>query len=224
MIDQITIGGKSSFDDFGASVALRGRKPPQKKSIKETVPFSNETYDFTMINGEIYWEEQTLEYIFEIVAPTPELLESMKSAFSSWIMNIIKQELHDTIIPEYHYLATYEDMRFEDDEGLEKSTVSVSFTAYPYKIANYPKTLECTIPAKSTNDIWLLNESSHRITPVITSDKPITLKLGNISYTMPEGTAEDEAFKLSVGMNSVSITNANTEACNVAFSYYEEVF
>ena len=42
MIDQLIIGG----------LAKSKKKPPKKKSIKETVPFSNVTYDFTAINGE----------------------------------------------------------------------------------------------------------------------------------------------------------------------------
>lgn len=40
MIDQLIIGDKASFDDFGASVATRKIKMPKKKSIKETVPLT----------------------------------------------------------------------------------------------------------------------------------------------------------------------------------------
>ncbi len=224
MIDQLIIGDKASFDDFGASVAKRTRKPPKKKSIKETVPFSNITHDFTKINGEIYWEEQAHEYIFEMVAPTPERLEEMKTALSGWLMNIIGEELHDPIIPYYHFIVTYDDMSFADDEGMEKTTATVSFTAYPYRIANYPKVCEFDIPANSTKAVWILNDSNHRITPKITADKAITLKLENVSYSMSAGTVEDEAFKLEAGMNSVSIVNSNKAACKVVISFYEEVF
>lgn len=224
MLDQLIIGGKASFDDFGASVAKRLRKLPPKKSIKETVPFSNITHDFTAINGEIYWEEAEHEYIFEMVAPTPEQLEEMKTALSSWLMNIIKQELHDPIVPDYHYIVTYEDMSFEDEDGMEKTTATVAFSAYPYKIANYPKTHDFVIPAKNTKPVWILNESSHRITPKITADKAITLNLGNASYSMNAGTVEDEAFKLEAGMNAFTIANSNSSACNVSISFHEEVF
>ena len=74
MIDQLIIGDKASCDDYGASVASRKIVPPKKKEIKETVPFSNVTYDFSAINGEQYWEERELEYTLEIIAPTPEEL------------------------------------------------------------------------------------------------------------------------------------------------------
>lgn len=56
MLDQLIIGDKSSFDDFDASVSERNISPPKKKEIKETVPFSNVTYDFSKINGELFWE------------------------------------------------------------------------------------------------------------------------------------------------------------------------
>ena len=224
MIDQLIIGDKASFDDFGASVAKRVLNQPPKKSIKETVPFSNITYDFTAINGEIYWEERTLEYIFEMIAPTAERLEEMKAAFANWLMNIIQQELHDPLIPDYHFIATYEDMSFDDDEGLEKTTASVTFSAYPYKIANYARGYEFEIPANSSKTVWIENKSSHRITPTITADKAVTLNIKGVSYSMSAGTAKDETLKLEVGINNIYIDNPNGAACSVSISFYEEVF
>lgn len=138
-MDQLIIGEKASFDDFGASVASRKIKMPKKKVIKETVPFSNITYDFSAINGEIYWEERELEYVFEITAETPERLEELKTAFASWVASAQEAELHDPFIPDYHFRATYEDMTPEDDEGMDKTTLTVKFTAYPYMIANVAK-------------------------------------------------------------------------------------
>ena len=224
MIDQIAIGNKASFDDFGASVAERKMKQPTKKEIKETVPFSNITHDFTAINGEIYWNERELEYIFEMIAPTPERLFEMEAAFANWLMNIIKQELHDPVIPDYHFEVTYSDMSFEDDESLEKTTATVIFSAYPYKIANYPKSFDFEIPAKGSKTVWIPNESSHRITPKITTDAAITLELDDSGYSMNAGVAEDETFKLEAGLNKITITNSSGAACNVSFTFYEEVF
>lgn len=224
MIDQIAIGDKASFDDFGASVAKRAKKQPKKKSIKETVPFSNITHDFTAINGEIYWEERELEYVFEMIAPTPERLEDMETAFSNWLMNIIKQELHDPIIPDYHFIVTYEDMSFEEEDGMEKATATVTFSAYPYKIANHARVFEFDANGLRNTSVWVLNESSHRITPTITADGNLILKHGGGQYSMSAGTVEDEAFKLEVGMNNIVLSNPNGGAVHVTFSFFEEVF
>lgn len=223
MVDQIIINEKASFDDFGASVAKRGKKQPKKKTIKETVPFSNVTHDFTAINGEIYWEEGELQYIFEMIAPTPEKLEEMKTAFSGWLMNIISQKLYDPIVPDYHYLVTYADMSFDDEEGLEKTTATVSFTAYPYKIANYPKLLTFEIPLNSYDTAMVLNESSHRVTPKITTDQPVQISFNEVQYYVQAGTTEDEALKIEAGINSVTVNNQGTADCIVSFSFFEEV-
>lgn len=228
MIDQIIIGDKASFDDFGASVAARAYKPPQKKSVKETVPFSNITHDFTAINGEIYWEESELEYVFEMIAPTPERLEAMKTAFSTWVMNVIEQELHDPIIPDYHYIATYDDMSWEDDEGLEKTTVSVVFTAYPYKIANFAREYTFVIEPNSWNTVWLENNSSHRITPTVTCDGTIHIRYDDMphgeAFTFNSGTTINEDFKLNVGAVEIRPINYNSEAVKLTIQFREEVF
>ena len=223
MIDQVIIGDKASYDDFSASMASRKIKQPKKKVIKETVPFSNKTYDFSNINGEIYWEERELEYIFEIMADDPEELEELKSKFASWLMNIQEAEIHDPFITDYHFKGTYEDMSFEDEEDVEKTTATVIFKAYPYMIANVPKVYEVTIAATDEASIPLLNESMHPTTPTITSDIGITLVIGNTSYALSAGTITDETVKLPIGLTSITLQNPKTTTCTVRITLYEEV-
>lgn len=107
MLDQLIIGTKASQDDFDASLRKRYIGKPKKKSIKETVPFSNLTYDFSAINGEVYWEEAELEYTFEILASTPEELESKKREFSNWVMNVTNEPIYDPYEPDWHYNGTF---------------------------------------------------------------------------------------------------------------------
>lgn len=223
MIDQLIIGGLASFDDFGASLAKSKKKQPKKKSIKETVPFSNVTYDFTAINGEIYWEERELEYIFEMTADTPEKLEEMKTAFAGWVMNVFEEDVHDPFIPDYHFKATYEDMEFEDEDGMEKTTATVKFSAYPYKIANYPKIHDVSITASGKETVYILNNSSHKIVPTITASGEIVMQIGANEYGMGAGTFKDSNLKLPVGLNAVVI-KASGSACDVTIQFYEEVF
>lgn len=224
MLDQIIIGDKASFDDFGASVAKRAAKQPKKKTIKETVPFSNVAYDFTAINGEIYWEERELEYVFEIIAPTPERLEELKTDFANWVMNVIQQELHDPVIPDYHFLATYDDMSWDDDEGLDKTTTTVSFLAYPYKISNIKKVYEFNVQGFNSVSTTILNNSSHRITPTVAVDSSITLQINGVSCVVYPNTAIDKSIKLKIGANTVSLIKQDRYECNATISFYEEVF
>lgn len=222
MFDQLKIGNKSSYDDFEASVATRKLNKPKKKSIKETVPFSNVTYDFSAINGEVYWEERELEYVFEITGDTPEELEAKRVAFVSWVMNIQNEEIHDPFIPDYHFIGTFEDIDEDDDESIEKTTVTVTFTAYPYMIANEVKQYSVGVVAGEESTIAVVNESSHRITPTFNSDVGFTLTIGNATYGVAAGETTDDACKLPVGTNVLKLKAS--EAGTVNISFYEEVF
>lgn len=224
MLDQLIIGNKASADDFDASVSERHISEAKKKEIKDTVPFSNVTYDFSAINGELYWEERELEYVFEIIANSPAELEQKKTAFSSWVKNVMSKNLYDPFTPNYHYVGTFSDMDYDDDEGMEKTTVTVKFSAYPYKIANLPTVYDFVVPASSAVTVNITNDSAHRLTPTIIADAVVTLALDNVSYSVSAGETTDDAFKLKAGANSVKITNQNEADCTVTVKFYEEVF
>ena len=225
MIDQLTIGDRASFDDFGASVAQRKIKPPKKKSIKETVPFSNITYDFSAINGETYWEERELEYTFEVTADDPETLEELKRKFFAWVMGVQGQELHDPHIPDYHFLATYDDMEVEDDEGLDKTTVTVTFTAYPYMIADAPKAYTVELPASRQVSLRVLNESEHPVSLTVANTTGITIKVGEaLTAALSPGEGTYGTLKLPAGLTDIVLTNGETLNGTVRLSFYEEVF
>ena len=224
MLDQIIIGDKASYEDYDASVAERTISTPKKKSIKETVPFSNITYDFSAINGEVYWEERELKYVFEILADTPIELEAKKTAFANWIMNVQEENIHDPFVADYHYVGTFDSMDFADDESVEKTTATVKFLAYPYAIANTQSVYTFVVPAASSRVVNAFNGSAHRMTPPIVTDAEIILKLGNVSYAIAASETTDDAFKLSVGANVLEIVNATNKACTFSVKFYEEVF
>lgn len=221
MLDQLKIGAKSSLD-FGASVAERTISQPKKKEIKETIPFSNITYDFSAINGELYWEERELEYIFEILADTPQELEEKKIAFASWVMNVMNENIYDPFISGYHFVGTFSEMEFADEDCVEKTTATVKFAAYPYKVANDRKVYHQTVSGKATMNVE--NNSSHRLTPTLTVDGSVSIKLGNNTYSVSSGTYTDDDLKLSVGLNVLEVENKSGRESTVTISFYEEVF
>lgn len=179
MLDQLTICNKKSLDDFDASISGRHIGSPAKKIVKETVPFSNKTYDFSKINGELYWEERELEYEFEITANSPEELEAKKTAFSNWVTGVTEAEIHDPHIPDYHFVGTYEDMDFDDDESVEKTVATVRFKAYPYKIANTPTVKGISaVPVIETAGT-ITNTSDHRLVADFHTDTSLTIEMGN---------------------------------------------
>ena len=224
MLDQLIIGKKASLDDFDASLKTRTVKAPKKKTIKETVPFSNVTYDFSAINGEVYWEERELEYVFEIIADNPEELECKKASFFNWVMNVMEEEIYDPYEPGWHYVGTFADIDHEDDESVEKTTITVLFTAYPYKVADELTIFGFVIPANSSIKRVLVNKSSHRIVPTLISSVPVTIKVGSTTYNVPAGEVSDSSFMLEAGTVELDITNPNSSACTLNIEFYTEVF
>lgn len=220
MFDQLIIGNKASCDDFDASVRDRVIKEPTKKKIKDTVPFSNVTYDFSKINGEIYWEERTLEYNLEIVAFSIEEIEEKKTALKNWLMNVHEEELYDPYIKDYHFIATFDDISFDDSE-FEKTTATVTFTAYPYMIANEKTVYSVDVVADEETTVEIINDSSHRITPTFNNDISVIVTMGEPTYSVPSGETTDDFFELESGVNT--LTFQATESGTVKISFYAEV-
>lgn len=223
MLDQLKIGNVSSLD-FGASLAQRTIKAPAKKIIKETVPFSNTIYDFSAINGELYWEERELEYVFEIIADSPEELEEKKTAFSAWVMNVMDEHIYDPYEPNYHYIGTYSDMEYADEDCVEKTTATVKFFAYPYKVKNEETVYEVMVEVGHDVSVMIENASAHRITPTVAANFALTIEKDGVSYDFAEGTTKDERFKLAPGDNDMILKNAGGTGNAVTISFYEEVF
>ena len=221
MIDQLFIGNVGSYDEFGATVRERKDIKPKKKSIKETVPFSNVTHDFSAIDGEVYWEERSLEYVFEIMANTAEELEEKKQPFVSWVMNVMKEQLHDPYIRNYHFLATYDDIDIDDSE-VEKATITVKFTAYPYMLSNEKRAFVYSLRAEEKS-VVVINNSSHRITPTFQSTVEFIMKMGNSSFGIPEGETTDSKFMLAPGKNVLKL-QAVAEEGTLTIEFHEEVF
>lgn len=221
MFDQILINGIGSYDQFGASVSERTISPPKKKSIKETVPYSNETYDFSGINGELYWEERTLTYVFEILENSPEEMEEKKAKFMAWIMNAVDVELHDIYITGRHFLATYDDSDVDDSE-VEKTTITVIFKAYPYMISDSLRSEPFFINA-AAKTVTVINKSSHRVMPTFSANVPFSVAIGSNSFTLPAGESESERIMLSPGENTLTLTATGTSG-SVSIRFREEVF
>jgi len=222
MIDQLRIGNKYSYDDFEANVKERKIGSPKKKTTKDTVPFSNVTYDFSNINGELYWEERTLKYIFEMDATTPEELEEKKIAFSTWVMNVFSENLYDPFVEDYHFIATFADIDFDDSE-IEKTTVTVNFTAYPFMMSNAKRVFNYNIPTVSEEVVQLQNNSSHKVTPTLIASVPVTFSNNGTTYSVKEGESTSDSFRLEAGVNVLKIHPVATGG-TLRIEYVEEVF
>lgn len=224
ILDQLVIGEIGSYEEYEASVKEIRIKDPEKKEIKETVAFSNVTYDFSMIDGELYWKERDIEVDVEMMADSPEELTRKKAAFDNWVMNVFGENIYSPYDPDYHYVGTYNKKSYADEKDKEKTTATVVFKVYPYKIANDPELFHFTVPANSTITDYIVNKSSHRITPTIISMAEIVIQHENTRYGVPMGETTDDSFRLQPGKNELSFVNSLAEACAVTLRFYKEVF
>lgn len=224
MLDQLIINGVGSYDAFTASLAMRTIKAPAKKEIKETVPFSNQAYDFSGINGEVYWEERELEFVLELTAQDPSGLEYKKTRLANWLMNVQTARIFDPHDLGHYFLGTYADMSFEDDESVEYTVCTVAFKAYPYKIAVKPTTYVLEVSGNTEQMVLVRNESGHPVIPQVTCSHAVVITLNEVEYTFQAGTVKSSTFKLPPGMLELKVVNQQAAACRTIIQFYEEVF
>ena len=219
-MDQLQIGALKSFDDFNATISEREIRPGDKKEVRKSIPFSNRTYDFSKINGELYWEDAELTYEFEILAESPDKLEENKRKFKNWIMNVFEQPLYDPHIADFHYIATFSEIDIEDDESMLKSTIEAVFVAYPYMIANKPTMYYITGKANVPTQLVVKVDSSHPVSPTIECSTPITIVKDQDQITFPAGKHQELSFKLH---DIVELTVNSTEDFSLKLSFNNEV-
>ena len=217
---EIRANGKGSYTDFRLAIKSRTISLPAKKKIKETVPFTNGSYDFSNINGEIYWEERQIEYTFDIAEFTAEEMEKIKDNVVDWLLNIHNENIEDDYTPNYYYHGSYDDNSWSEDFG--QGELKVIFVVYPYKFAS--TLTEKNVSATTTEQtITIDNESSHRIIPTIVTDGAVEITIGANIYSLSSGTYNSSSFILSKGENTWKI-KATTGTVNVNISYRKEVF
>lgn len=217
---EIRINGKGSFSDFGLEIKGRNISIPEKRSIRKTIPFRNGSLDYSNINGEIYWEDRTLQYVFDIAEWTTEEMEQIKDKVLDWLLNVHETKIEDDYTQGYFYVGSYDSNSWKEDFG--QGELSITFVVYPYKFDNTRTELNI-VATLEQQEITIINESSHRVIPIIVTDKEITIEINNNSYDLEVGENETSIYVLEKGINNWTIT-AKTEEANVNISYRKEVF
>ena len=125
-------GNKHSFKDFNITIAKRDIGIPKKNKITEKIPFSNVTYDFSLLYGEQTYDERSLSYTFNIIGKNKNDMNVKKTNILTWLMDGGKEKLYDDTIPGVYFLA--EALESSWKENLHDGQLTVKFEAYPFKI------------------------------------------------------------------------------------------
>lgn len=202
--------GYHSNDDFGQLVASRSISGLKKKGARVSVPFMNGSYDFSGLYGDVFFEDRTLTYVFDLIDDTPDALLDQMSRFLGWASSIDNDEIHDDDLPHYHYLGSYEGCEPAFDESGEAVTLTVTFTVYPFAIANDAS--EARLPVGSNH---VINKSrAARITAI--PDGTSRIVIGQLAQTVTGETVMNIA--LESGDNEITV-----EGSPVTIKWREEI-
>lgn len=132
-----------SYRGLGVTISARDVGAPNKVKVKQTLPFSNITYDFSHLYGAQVFEERQMTYTFDIMDPgvidTNTRLNVIKTRIVNWLTNSQgKQPLYDDVYPQYYFLAEVESGA-GFTENWTNGTLDVTFTAYPFMISELPE-------------------------------------------------------------------------------------
>lgn len=211
--DGIRIKDLHSYRNFDLYIKYRNIGLPEKKSIRETVPFMNGYYDFSALNGAAAWTERKIEYGFDVIADTPQALEREVGRILDWLCNVHDEDIFDDTLTRYHWHGSYESCDVSYDEDGEHAEIKVEFVVHPFKIADEPT--ESTMTAGT----YKINNLGMAVAPIVSSNATAAIQIGTYVSSIPANTEMQLEIDLQRGENTVLVTGTGT----VKFSYYEEV-
>ena len=228
----IDFNNKNSFDDFDLVILNKDLSPPSKIKIKQTVPFMQGAYDFSLINGEQTYGERELIYNFHLEETSKQNLNIKKIQLLDCLMNTNgKLPLFDDTIIGYYFLAECENIKFNETDF--HAVLETTFSAYPFKIGesdegnpywdpiNFLTDTMQRLQYNVKNDlkIMIINQSARNIMPKITADSNMQIIIHNITFNITSGITQDPRLLLFVGQNDLEIVGNG----NISFSFHKEV-
>lgn len=213
MTDGIRINDKHSFGDFGLYLKSRNISLPEKKSIRETIPYMNGYYDFSALNGAPTWNERTIEYAFDVLNDNPVELDHFVSYVLDWLANVHDVDIYDDTVFGYHWHGSYDKCDVTWDETGMQAELKVTFVVHPFKIANEPTTYRMTTGIHTVTNLGMA------VAPYVLSDAVAAIQIGTYVSSIPANEEIQLEIDLARGDNTVIVTGDGT----VQFSYYEEV-
>lgn len=209
----IRINDRHSYGNFGLTLKTRKIGLPEKKSIRQTVPFMNGYYDFSALNGAPAWNERIIEYSFDVINENPVDLDFFVSYVLDWLGNIHDTDIYDDTTYGYHWHGSYDKASVEwDDSGLQ-AEITVSFVVHPFKIADNPTQYTMTAGTYTVFNPGMV------VAPIVKSNAAAAIQIGNYVSSIPANEEIRLEIDLERGDNTVFVTGDGT----VTFSFYEEV-
>lgn len=223
---------KHSYNDFGIKILSRSISIPSKRKIKDTVPFMNGSYDFSLLYGEQTYDEREITYTFSLPKKDKVKLNMLKVKIIEWLYDGIQSKLYDDQIPGFYFLVECTGIDY-DESFYNYAQLTASFTAYPFKISTlqdghdiwneFNFELDMVQNTKfnviENESITLYNNSAVGVYPIIICDNNFEIIKNNITYRFAPGEVKSFDFKLDKGENNLLLKGNGT----IEFKWFKEV-
>ncbi|RSI88453.1 phage tail protein [Streptococcus mitis] len=209
----VNFNGRNSFDDMRLILSGIEIGIPDKKKVVVTIPFSNESYDFSSVYGGQLYEQRTIKCKFELHSSvtTPKLsLMTLRTQVVNWLFGttgLTRFEYEG--LPGYYFLA--EVQQNATFETLWKNGVlEIPFTAYPFMISQKAEGSDIwddfnfeldafqdiSFVVEGALDILLVNTGISLARPEINSTSSMTLTMRNQQFSIVPGSRVYDFFTL----------------------------
>lgn len=209
----VNFNGRNSFDDMRLILSGIEIGIPDKKKVVVTIPFSNESYDFSSVYGGQLYEQRTIKCKFELHSSvtTPKLsLMTLRTQVVNWLFGttgLTRFEYEG--LPGYYFLA--EVQQNATFETLWKNGVlEIPFTAYPFMISQKAEGSDIwddfnfeldafqdiSFVVEGSLDLLLVNTGISLARPEITSTSNMTLTMRNQQFSIVPGSRVYDFFTL----------------------------
>ena len=204
LTDGIRINDLHSYRDFDLEIKSRHVGLPEKKSIRQTVPYMNGYYEFSALNGAPAWGEREISYTFDVLGDNPQETEKNIEKILDWLCNVHEVDIFDDTLTRKHWHGSYLSGEPGYDDSGEVIEFKVTFIVHPFKIANEPITINM---AAGTHKITNLGMA---VAPYAYSEATAAIQIGSYVSAIPANEEVQLEIDLARGENTVIVTGEGT--------------
>ena len=208
--DGFKVSGKHNFWDFESCVASSDSGKPEKKFVTATVPYMSGFYDLSKIYGAIAYESRDVSYTFELLGDDMEDLQRQKTNLLDWLGLVHDEPIYDDTQPNYHYVGSFYEADWEEDETGESGTLTVTFKCQPFLIAD-----RATEESLSVGTHTVVNNGQQVSVFAKANSGSATVKINGVIQAVTT-TEQRLTAQLQPGENEVVVTSNS-----VTLRYYE---
>ena len=208
--DGFKVSGKHNFWDFASCVASSDSGKPEKKFVTATVPYMSGFYDLSKIYGAIAYESRDVSYTFELLGADMEDLQRQKTNLLDWLGLVHDEPIYDDTQPNYHYVGSFYEADWEEDETGESGTLTVTFKCQPFLIAD-----RATEESLSVGTHTVVNPGQQVSVFAKANSGSATVKINGVTQAVTT-TEQRLTAQLQPGENEVVVTSNS-----VTLRYYE---